>query len=171
MCQWLHYSAIMHPAKQQSFNASNQRGTERDKGEGDGPTKRQTVGLAASEAINLSSHLPIYIITVWFGLAQRCVVLSICQHPVRFTFRDWYILYKIRLRVHITLIYYVQFVSERLRYPIRYDTIVSELRPPATHTFCIRLVCAAQNGNAISKRTRWVCLLCLLDLSFSAIGW
>lgn len=131
MCQWLHYSAIMHPAKQQSFNASNQRETQREIEEGDGPTKRQTVGLAASEAINLSSHLPIYIITVWFGSAQRCVVLSICQHPVRFTFRDWYILYKIRLRVHITLIYYVQFVSERLRYPIRNDSIGAA---PTCHT-------------------------------------
>lgn len=165
MCQWLHDCAIMHPAKQQSVNAANQRDRDSERGRQRGsqldwqPPKR-LIYLSIQ-----STYLPIVSIHYIYNHSsvRRCVVLSICQHPVRFTFRDWFILYKMRLQsayyayLLCAVCQRVAAVPDTIRYDtiwydmVRNDTIV-ELRPPVAQS-------RIQNGNAIfEKRTLCVCL-------------
>lgn len=113
-----------------------------------------------------STYLPIvsYLYTIYnHSSVRRFVVLSICQHPVRFTFRDWFILYKMRLQsayyayLLCAVCQRVAAVPDTIRYDtiwydmVLYDTIV-RLRPPVAQS-------RSQNGNAIfEKRTLCVCL-------------
>lgn len=154
MCQWLHDCAIAHPAKQQSVNAANQR--DRHRGGGS-----QLDWQPPKRLIYPSTYLPTHLSYLYnHSSVRRCVVLSICQHPVRFTFRDWFILYKTRLpSAHYAnlLCAVCQRAAASVPDTMRYDTIRSKSCAHLPHQ---------QTKLATQFQKRSLYLLCLLsDLS------